>query len=257
MRRLGIAFLMVFAVLALPSPVLAAGKIPVHQCTDPNYTSSSDSGTHGYGSYVVTQDVWNPEKITQTMHACNFNSFYVKATVGNEGGAVQSYPSSYENINDTEISAYKAITSDYRFTPPTGAGLDFEYAYDIWLGGATSWANPQTHTEMMIWDYVDGQVPAGSVVATTTLDNATWKVWFAGGIGQSNGDIVTFERTTQSKSGATNLLTFFDYAAKHNYLVSKKSTHLWQIDFGSELCATPSGGATFDLTDFNVKQTLS
>src|ERR1700690_1858283 len=70
-------------------------SVVMHQCRHPNYVSSSDKGHTGYGSnYTVENNVWNPVKISQKLYACQHNSFYLSASVTNEGGAVQSYPSS-------------------------------------------------------------------------------------------------------------------------------------------------------------------
>ena len=224
-----------------------------HACTDPNYTTSADQGRVSYGSEVVSQDVWNPASISQTLSACAGNSWKVKATVNNEGGAVQSYPDTNVTTPATELSSFSTLTSNFRLTdPPTGAGLSYEGAFDIWLGDENEWADASSHTEMMIWNYTVGsRAPAGSQVGTTTLDGHTFSVWLAGGIGQSNGDIVSFEATTNYEAAHTNLLPFFTYAAGQGWLEAGINTYLWQVDYGLELVATPKG-TVFNLEAFNI-----
>jgi len=236
---------------AKPTPT----TVKRHPCTDPNYKSSSYSGGVAYSNYYVTNDVWNPVSITQRLSACGHNSFYVTAHVKNEGGAVQSYPNSQINFDSPTVASFATLTSNFGFKdPPTGSGLDYEFAYDIWLGGATAWADPGTHTEMMLWEYNHVQRPAGSVVGTATLDGARWTVWEVGNLTGKNGDIVTFVRKARAERGRMNLLVFFDYAAGKGWLQRGRSAHLWQVDWGAELCAAPKG-SVFDFTAFNVKST--
>ena len=235
-------------------PSATKQSVVTHQCKHPNYTSSAYEAVKGYGpNYVVENNVWNPVRISQKLYACQQNSFYVSASVTNEGGAVQSFPSSqYTFSSPVEISRFSSLTSEFGLkNPPSGSRLDYEFAYDIWINGYGG----NDHTELMIWEYNDGQTPAGSNVGTASLDGAKWFVWLGGTTGKHGGDIVTFD-TTRRESGKTNLLDFLDYAAGKGWLSGGKNAHLWQVDWGVELCATPKN-TTFDFTAFDVKFTKS
>ncbi|MGO9344516.1 MAG: GH12 family glycosyl hydrolase domain-containing protein [Acidimicrobiales bacterium] len=224
--------------------------VPMQQCKHPNYTSSSYGGHVAYGpNYVVENDVWNPIRIDQKLYSCQHNSFYVSASVRNEGGAVESYPSSqYTFSPHVKISKFSTLTSDFGFEhPPTGSGLDYEFAYDIWINGYGG----NNHTEVMIWEYNDGQSPAGSKVGTAFLDRSRWVVWKGGKAGKDGGDIITFVNAPR-KSGTVNLLDFFHYISGKGWLSDGMNADLWQIDWGAELCAAPSN-TVFDFTAFNVK----
>ncbi|MFZ0668132.1 MAG: hypothetical protein WAM97_20465, partial [Acidimicrobiales bacterium] len=195
----------------------------------------------------VENDVWNPIRIRQTLYSCNFDSFYVQANVQNRDGAVQSYPSSqYTFAKPEEISRFKSLTSEFRVSnPPTGAGLDYEFAYDIWFNGYGG----RNHTEMMIWTYTDGRRPAGSELpGTVDIGGHVFEVWIDGG----DGYLVTFEAIGNYTAAETNLLPFFSYVSSHGWLHNRMSTPLWQIDYGVELCGTP-GITKFDFTDFSVR----
>ena len=171
-------------------------SVAMHQCRHPNYVSSSDKAHTVYGpDYTVENDVWNPIKISQKLYACQHNSFYVSASVTNKGGAVQSYPSSqYTFSRPVEISTFSSLTSEFGLkNPPTGSGLDYEFSYDIWINGYGG----NDHTELMIWEYNDGQTPAGSNVGTASLDGGKWFVWLSGDARKHGGDIVTFDTTAQ------------------------------------------------------------
>ena len=234
-------------------PAVSTQSVVTHECRHPNYISSSHTGGTGYGSnYNVENNVWEPIEISQTLYSCAQDSFYVKAHVVYKGGAVQSYPSSqYTFRSPVEISTFSRLTSQFGLeSPPSGRGLDYEFAYDIWINGYGG----KKHTEMMIWEFNHGQRPAGSKVGTVSLDGATWEVWKSGRVGKGDGDIVTFVNKVRTKSGTTDLLAFSRYAARKGWLSGGNNAHLWQVDWGAELCSCPKG-TKFDFTAFNVRFT--
>jgi Glycosyl hydrolase family 12 len=222
--------------------------VPTHQCSNWNYSSSAYEARSPYGTgYIVENDVWNPVQIAQKLYTCNFDSFYVEANVHNRDGAVQSYPSSqYTFASPPKISKFKSLTSNFRVSnPPDGSGLDYEFAYDIWFNGYGG----NGHTEMMIWTYNDGRRPAGvELPGTITIEGRMFEVWIAGG----DGYLVTFESLNNYTAANTNLLPFFTYVSSHGWLHDGMSTPLWQIDYGVELCATPTV-TKFDFTNFSVR----
>jgi hypothetical protein len=248
------AFVVTAATLTLATPPVSAdvttANIPTRQCAKANYTSRAHDGQRAYGShYIVENDVWDPISIKQTLYSCKFDSFYIKATVKDRGGAVQSYPSSqYTFAKPVEISKFSSLTSDFRFShPPTGSGLDYEAAYDVWINNYGG----NNHTEMMIWTYNHGQRPAGTKLSKTIRVNGrVYDVW-KGGTLKKGGDIVTFVAASNYTSGDTNLLPFLHAAAERGWLYKGANARLWQVDYGAELCAT-RGLTTFDFTDFNV-----
>jgi hypothetical protein len=254
-RKLIVCASLVLVTLGIParSSFAAAqtATIPKTECAKPNYKSGSYDGQHAYGShYIVENDVWNPVSIKQQLSSCNFDSFFVEASVKDRGGAVQSYPSSqFTFARPIRISKFSSLISDFRFSnPPRGRGLDYEAAYDLWINGYGG----NNHTEMMIWTYNDGQLPTGRTLRTPiSIDGHMFKVW-EGGTLSKGGDIVTFEAVKNYTSGRTNLRPFHQYAARQGWLHNDDAAALWQVDFGAELCAT-SGTTKFDFTDFNVK----
>jgi hypothetical protein len=144
-----------------------------------------------------------------------------------------------------KISKFTSLTSDFRVSsPPTGLGLDYEFAYDIWFNGYGG----SHHTEMMIWTYTDGRRPAGSELpGMVNIDGRMFEVWIYG----AGGYIVTFEAINNYTAASTDLLPFFSYASSRGWLYDGKSAPLWQIDYGVELCGTPKM-TKFDFTDFSV-----
>ena len=146
----------------------ASAAVPTHQCTNWNIESTSCLKKYSYGpEYIVMNDVWNPVQINQTLYSCNFNSFYVSAKVEYRDGAVQSFPSAqYTFPNPPSVSQFKSLASDFRVSdPPSGPGLDYEFAYDIWFDGYGG----NDHTELMIWTYTHGRLPSGTQLPGTIV----------------------------------------------------------------------------------------
>lgn len=231
---------------AVAQPTSAA--VPTHQCTNWNIKSTSYLKKYSYGpDYIVMNDVWNPLQIHQTLYACNFDSFYLTANVQYRDGAVQSYPSAQYTFPDPpSISKFTALASNFRVSdPPSGPGLDYEFAYDIWFGGYSG----NDHTELMIWTYTHGRRPSGNELpGTIVVGGHRFAVWdYSGG-----GNLVTFVALNNYSAGSTDLLQFFSYASSHGWLHSGTATPLWQIDYGVELAAAPNG-TKFDFTDFDIR----
>ncbi len=140
------------------------------------------------------------------------------------------------------------LTSAYRVTPPaSSAGLDYEFAYDIWLttsSAATSfdWNND---LELMVWTDVNGQRPAGSKVDTLT-DGAA--VWFAGTIGDNNST-VSVVLPSNSTAGTVDIASIVAQLKSLGYVPSSDNGIL-DVEYGIE--APYGGGNTFAVTGLSV-----
>ena len=128
-------------------------------------TSSGDAASVGYTISKLSNKDGNP------------SSFSVSLNANHGTTEVVGYPSD-QCITYSTIPANFA--SAFNTTPPAASsGLDYEYAYDIWLttASAAQAANWNNDLELMMSAYVNGQVPLGSVKAT--LSNGE-KAWVAG-----------------------------------------------------------------------------
>jgi outer membrane biosynthesis protein TonB len=233
-----------------PSPTFNPGE-----CANPNFQTSSDSGGTSYGNYEVTNDMWNAESVTQTLYACNYNSWYVKSNMTSQAGAVQTYPNSQMTFNnEPAISSLTGLTSAFADgSTPSGSGFDYEYAYDIWINGYGG----STHTELMIWNYNDGRSPGGNLAGSMTIDGHTYDVYESGNFDTCSpapcgGMYLAFVATSNFTSGSDNLLDFFNYAVSRGWISGGSSAKLWQVDYGVEICSTNGTTATFDFDNFNV-----
>jgi Glycosyl hydrolase family 12 len=130
------------------------------------FTFNNDDG---YAASRVNSHDGNPASFSVTLNADPTNT------------VVNGYPS-------VQCLMYSALppklTSSFRITPPVQSqGLDYEYAYDVWLTTATkaTQADPNWDGdyELMIWNYRVKQEPSGSI--THTLPDGS-KVWTDSGM---------------------------------------------------------------------------
>jgi hypothetical protein len=174
-------------------------------------------------------------------------SFSVKLNANKGTTEVVGYPSD-------QCLIYAALpgtlSSVYRVTPPAdSAGLDYEYAYDIWLttSSAAATFNWGNDLELMIWTDVNGQVPAGSKVDTLSDGSA---VWFAGTIGDNNST-VSVVLPSSSTSGSVNISSIVSQLKSLGYVPSS-DTGILDVEYGIE--APYGGGNTFAVSGFNVSR---
>ena len=145
---------------------------------------------------------------------------------------------------------YKALpstlTSSFDITPPAASGgLDYEYAYDIWLttASAAESNNWNNDLELMIWNYTNGQVPAGSVAGTLSDGS---KVWVAGN--NSTGTVSVVLRQNETR-GAVDLARIIRKLKAGGYVTTADSGIL-DVEYGIE--APYGGGQRFKVNAFSV-----
>lgn len=139
-----------------------------------------------------------------------------------------------------------SLTSSFDITPPAdSSGLDYEYAYDIWLTTAADATNANWNNdlELMIWTYVNGQVPAGSV-ATTLSDGA--QVWVDGNNTTGTVSVVLPQNET---IGTINIASIISQLTALGY-ISTTDNGILDVGYGIE--APYGGGRTFAVNGFSV-----
>jgi hypothetical protein len=231
-----------------PAPAQGTASAP-SRCADPNFTTSSHDGGVGYGGYVVSNDMWNPLSVRQTLYACGYHSWYVVSTMTSRGGAVQTYPNSQMTFaRRPRLAALSSLASSFsESSTPSGSGDDYEYAYDIWINGYGG----RGASELMIWNDNHGQSPGGSLQGTFTNEGRTYDVYVTGTA--SGGDYVAFVSTSNFTAGTLNLVDFFRAATSEGWIDHGSAARLWQVDYGVEICSTGGRPATFDFTNFDVR----
>jgi hypothetical protein len=213
-----------------PPPSTHAGSYDCNFQTD---TWSGDASSVGYSVHEVSA------------HDGKAASFSVTLNAKPGTTEVVGYPSD-------QCLIYSALpgslTSSYDVTPPANSsGLDYEYAYDIWLtsASAASSNNWNDDLELMIWTHVNGQVPAGSKVAKLSDGSA---VWFAGSKG-SNNSTVSVVLPSNATSGSVNIASVVSQLKSLGYIPSSDNGIL-DVEYGIE--APYGGGNTFAVNGFSV-----
>jgi hypothetical protein len=202
-------------------------------------------------NYYVTNDTWNAghySGLLQTLHVCNYNSWYALATMNNDtgDGAVKTSPNVQETWypTPTKLNSWKSITSQFSDVPP-GMGSNYgiwEFEYDIWLNGLAD----SNSTEVMIWTYNNGQTPGGSPSGSFTDANHTYDVYRSSPPYQ----YIAFVDRSNNLSGKVNLFSFFKYVISRGWMPS--SSTLYQICNGVELVSTNSKPEKFTINNFSI-----
>jgi hypothetical protein len=151
---------------------------------------------------------------------------------------------------DTQCILYSALpstlTSSFAVTPPAdSSGLDYEYDYDIWLttAAAATSSNWNNDMELMIWTYVNGQTPAGSVVGSLSDGS---QVWMSGNNTTGTVSVVLPQNETM---GTVNIGSVISQLEALGYITSADNGIL-DVEYGIE--APYGGGQTFKVDGFSV-----
>ncbi len=213
-----------------PSPPAAAGSYDCHYRTD---TWSGDASSVGYSVQKISA---NDGKTA---------SFSVRLNANHGTTEVVGYPSDQCLIYS---ALPHSLTSSYDVTPPAkSSGLDYEFAYDIWLtsASAATSSNWNNDLELMIWTYVNSQRPAGSKVATLSDGSA---VWFAGTKGRNNST-VSVVLPSNTTSGTVDIAGIVAQLKARGYIPSSDDGIL-DVEYGIE--APYGGGQAFAVNALTV-----
>lgn len=212
-----------------PPPPVASGSYDCKYQTD---TWSGDASSVGYSVQKISSEDGKTA------------SFSVRLNASSGTTEVVGYPSDQCLIY---AALPHSLTSSYRITAPASSGLDYEFAYDIWLTSASAAAsnNWNDDLELMIWTYVNGQRPAGSKVATLRDGSA---VWFAGTKG-ANNSTVSVVLPSNTTSGTIDITSVVSQLKALGYVPSSDNGIL-DVEYGIE--APYGGGNTFGVKAFTV-----
>ena len=199
-----------------------------------NFRIDTWSGNAGSVGYSVNE--------TQASNG-DLASYTVVLNADKGNTEVVGYPSdqclTYSAIPST-------LTSSFQITPPAdSSGLDYEYAYDIWLttASAATSANWSGDLELMIWTYVNGQRPLGTVDATLSDGS---KVYVSGSNSTGTVSVVLPQNETID---TINIASIISQLKSLGYVTSA-DTGILDVEYGIE--APYGGGQTFKVDGFSV-----
>jgi hypothetical protein len=216
----------------------------------PGITGSNGSNT------LVLNNMWAANSgTTQTLTASDPGSWSVVANSQPAGStAVQTYPDTqqiYTQPNNTPdpLSSFGSITSSFTEKMGAARGTSAEAAYDIWLGqnSSTNYAD-----EVMIWNDQANRGTCGgaSVKATASFggsDGVPQQKWT---LCQYGSELIWYLTNGNEQSGTVDVLSMLTWLESHGYLPA--GSGLNQIDYGFEICSTPSA-ETFTVSQFSIK----
>jgi hypothetical protein len=213
-----------------PTPVtsVVAGSVSCNYGPD---TWSGDASKVGYSV-----------KETQASNG-NRSSFAVVLNANKGNTEVVGYPSvqclTYSGLPNTLMANFDTAP------PANSSGLDYEYAFDIWLttASAATSNNWNNDLELMIWTYVHGQVPLGAVKATLSDGSKAYVS------GDSTTGTVSVVLPQNEASGSVNIASIVSQLKSDGYITSA-DTGILDVEYGIE--APYGGGQTFKVNGFSV-----
>lgn len=247
MRTKILGFVVVVVTLALAG---ALALIQPAQAATVSKCNKYDTVNINGKVYVVQNNVWNDVDGSQCISVDNVTGNF-KITSANHNkptnGAPAGYPSIFKGchwgnctINSgmpVRVSALSSAITSWSTTQP-GSGT-YNAAYDIWFNKQPTTGGQPNGAELMIWLNSRGGVqPAGSKVASVSINGATWNVWK--GKGSSGWNIISYVRATGTTSVSNfNLLAFIKDAVSRGSI--QTAWYLIDVEAGFEPWVSGAG----------------
>ncbi len=223
---------------ALAAPIATTAAVGGLQSAAQAAAWSSDDrwGNWQSGPYTLYNNIWGSGYGYQSIWANSPSNWGVWADHPNTGG-IKSYP----NVSYTlgrNVWNMGAVSSSHDVTVPSGSGVAYNSAYDVW-------GNGHDH-EIMIWTQWHGPVgPIGGHVTSVNLGGRNWD-YYQG----SNGSNAVY--SFLARSHATS--SWVDITAMCQWLVGNghmPEVRIDQIQFGWEITSA-AGGHDFRVNDYTL-----
>ena len=205
------------------------------------YTSHSTANVNGYTVNELSHTDGNPASFSVQLNANPTN----KNVIG--------YPADQCLLYSPTMPAN--LTSSYKITPPANStGLDYEYAYDIWINtpaninSSNAWTG---QTEIMYWVYNNGQRPAtGTDGPIKTLPDGS-ALWYCSTTCDNYSEpIISIVAPQNTTSGTLNIPNLINEIHSLGYDVDQ--TGIIDVEFGVEV--PYGGGQTFTVNSLSVSE---
>ncbi|HEU5126742.1 MAG TPA: hypothetical protein VFU12_02030 [Glycomyces sp.] len=225
------------AALAAPLATTTAAVGGLQSAAQAAAWSSDDRwGNWQTGPYTLYNNIWGSGYGYQSIWANSPSNWGVWADHPDTGG-IKSYP----NVSYTlgrNVWNMGSVSSSHNVTVPSGSGLAYNSAYDVW-------GNGHDH-EIMIWTQWHGPVgPIGGHVTSVNLGGRNWD-YYQGSNG-SNAVYSFLARTHTTDS-------WVDITAMCQWLVGTgrmPEVRIDQIQFGWEITSA-AGGHDFRVNDYTL-----
>lgn len=242
-----------------PSPSSHSAPQPVSAAAPSSESSCAAWSTYQDGPYKYENNVWGSKKAKAAFEQCLMRR---KVGSGFEYGWRWNWPG-YDNT----VFAYPQILfgwkpwsggtpTDARFPLRVGdvqhlsihydveteASGSYNLAPEVWIiegSGASADPDPKRiTTEVMFWmDYVEGAIPAGTVIDTPTLDGVTYELYKQDSIGDK-GDgtgwaLLSFKSPKVQHRGTISVHTLLDHLVRKGLV--RPDEYVASVEFGNEV----------------------
>ncbi|MCL6590180.1 MAG: cellulose binding domain-containing protein [Firmicutes bacterium] len=207
-------------------------------------------------TYVVQNNVWGASTAQTVTVDDQTGAFTVTRSDHNNptSGSPASYPSIYKGshwgnatVNSgmpVMVGNIGSVNSSWSITAASGS---YNCAYDIWFNTTSSTSGQPNGAELMIWINHSGPPqPAGSKVATVTINGASWDVWFS----QMSWKYIAYVRTSVTNSVNMDLKPFIADCVSRGYI--QTGWYLIAVEAGFEIW---QGGVGLASNSFSVTVT--
>ncbi len=235
---------------------------PGQYYTDPNIYGNNNK------SYVANAVPFAISGISQTLTAYGPENWHTVTSIPNGNTSVVAAPQARVDLSDTNggkaipLSSFPALYTSFAETMQNNTGVAYNASYDIWGGDANS---SGTKYEMMIWfdQKLRGTCGGATKLATASFGGThgapvqNWTlcrngaanptsefIWY---LTDASGNVIN------EQSGTVDILPFVQYMVAHGYYPSNYG--LTQLVFGTEICSSGTGPATFTVTKFTLSGT--
>ncbi|GAB3654583.1 glycoside hydrolase family 12 protein [Glycomyces tarimensis] len=223
---------------AVAAPIATAAavgglQVPAQAAT---WSSSDQWGNWQTGPYTIYNNIWGSGAGSQSIWANSHSNWGVWADHPNTGG-IKSYP----NVSYTlgrNVSNMGNVSSSHNVTVPSGSGLAYNTAYDVWGDG-------HAH-EIMIWTQWTSNVgPLGSFVTDVNLGGRNWRYYQ----GHNGGNpVYSFLAHSQTTSSTVNITAHCQWLVNQGRL---PNVRIDQIQFGWEITSS-AGGRDFRVNNYSL-----
>ena len=200
------------------------------------WSSDDQWGNWQTGPYTLYNNIWGSGAGYQSIWANSESDWGVWADHPNTGG-IKSYP----NVSYTlgrNVWDMGAVSSSHNITVPSGSGLAYNAAYDVW-------GNGHDH-EIMIWtNWTSNVGPLGSYVTTVNLGGRNWDYYLGSNGANAVYSFLAHTHTTDS---------WVDITGHAQWLAGRgdmPSVRIDQIQFGWEITSS-AGGHDFRVNSYSL-----
>ena len=194
------------------------------------------------GPYLVENNVWGQGNITnytQCIYVTADSSFGWNWDWPNQGYNVKAYPEvifgrkpwSNETTHPSlpcRIINVESLIVDFDLT--MNASGNYNLAFEFWVTADSMSDDSGITTEVMIWTDQNILLPAGTVVAVTTIDGVSYDLYYTA---MDNWNYYAFLANSTFHQGTMNVHNFINYMIGMGYLNS--SRYLASFEMGNEV----------------------